>query len=180
MCLVKLECAKFCIYSTCRSMLNAEVRSTLGVASPEHCFIELEEVLPSCSLQLKRCLEDVVHVFMQSIIDLTLSLGSRSRWAQGPHTSLCFNVSSAMSSYTSPCSIIMTITSSTRATPVTVMPGLQNCPETWDQSRDWHHLGFIDLGSVIVGIGIFNFYTFSAPFRQQLFVFLVLFVKFSL
>lgn len=97
------------------------------------------------------CLEDVVHVFMQSIIDLTLSLGSGSHCAQRPHTSLCFNVNSAMSSYASPRSPNMTKTSSAKDKEITVM---QHCSETWDQSRDWHHLGIIDFGSVIVGIGI--------------------------
>lgn len=70
--MVKLECAKSFRSSTRRSMLNAEVRSAVG-------FIEFEQVLPFCSLSLKMCLKDVVHVFMQFIIDLTLSLGSRSR-----------------------------------------------------------------------------------------------------
>lgn len=39
------------------------------------------------------------------------------------------------------------------------MHGLQNCPETWEQSRNWHHLilGVIDFGSVIGGIGLVFF-----------------------
>lgn len=136
-----------------------------------HCFIEFELVMPSCSLPLKMYLEDVVHVFAQSLIDLTLSLGYRSRWAQGPHTSLDLSESAAMSSYASPRSPVMTITSSTKAPPITVMPGLQNCLETWDQSRDPHHLGFIGLVSVIGCVGIFNFIHIWAPFCLQSFVF---------
>lgn len=86
MCLVKLECAIFffLISSKCHRLLNTEGRSTVGVTPPAHYFIEFEQVLPSCSLPLRMSLVNVVHVFMQSIIDLTLSLGSRSRWAQGP------------------------------------------------------------------------------------------------
>lgn len=62
-----------------------------------------------------------------------------------------------MSSHASPRSPIMTIMSTAKASQITVMAGLQNCSEPWDQSRDWHHLGFIDFGSVIVGIGLVLF-----------------------
>lgn len=51
----------------------------VDIVPPGHCFIEFELVVPSCSLPPKMYLEDVVHVFAQSLIDLTLSLGYRSR-----------------------------------------------------------------------------------------------------
>lgn len=79
---LSLEEAKCFISSLCQSMFNAESTSVIDVP-PGHCFIEFEQVLPSCSLPLKKYLEDVVYVFAHSLIDLTLSLGYRSRWAQG-------------------------------------------------------------------------------------------------
>lgn len=51
----------------------------VDIVPPGHCFIEFELVVLSCSLPSKMYLEDVVHVFAQSLIDLTLSLGYRSR-----------------------------------------------------------------------------------------------------
>lgn len=136
----------------------------IDIVPPGDCFIEFELVVPSCSSPSKMYLEDVVHMFAQPLIDLTLSLGYRSRRAQGPHTSVYLSESTAMSSYAPPCSPVMTITSSTNVPPITVMAGLQNCLETWDQSRDSHHLGFIGLDSVIGFVGIFNFIHMWAPF----------------
>lgn len=50
-----------------------------------------------------------------------------------------------MSSYASPRSPLMTITSTTIATPITVTPILENGPETWGYTRVRYRLGFIDL-----------------------------------
>lgn len=113
----------------------------------------------------KVCLQDVVHVFMQSIIDLTLSLGSRSRWAQGPSYLPLLQSKQCNEQW-----CLLTLLSSTDATQITVMPCLQNCPKTLDQSRDWYHLGFIDLGSVIGSILISIHFQYLAGSRHLFFL----------
>lgn len=116
--------------------------------SPALMFIATEKVFGRCSL----CVCTLPYWFDPLIrIQVTLSPGTP------PHTSLYFNESHAMSGYVSPHSHVMTITFLPKATPITVMPSLQNCPKTWDQRRDSHHLGFIGLDSVIDRAGIFNF-----------------------
>lgn len=109
----------------------------------------------SCSLLLKKhlCMAAAVLVFfVQGCIDLPpplikiqVTVSSRTHI----HSLLYFthNESDAMSTYSSPCSPIMAITSATMATPITVTPILENCPETWGETRAGYRLNFIDLDS---------------------------------